>query len=190
MRTLSRAVLVALALGCAAGCSGSPPAVIPPVTGSPDRLVVLGADSAFGADLRRTDRLRDSWPQLVLGALPPGSSMVNLAAPGATLTDFARRQVAEASTLQPTIAIVSFEAGLNADDPSGNTAVQIVDQLRAAGANKVLVVDVAASSADSASLALVGQHGATVVTPASKPAAGPEGDRQIADAIELAAGVR
>jgi len=179
-RALATAAL-ALVCGLLVACStGGPGLQGPPVdTRRPERLVVLGGDAAFGANLVREVRLRASWPQLVLGALPPGSSMVDLASRGATTSDVVEQQLPLTARLQATIAIVSLEGS---EPPAAASDVtRIVDALKADGIARVVVVTWSPTTTDE-----VG-HSATVVDASTIPEPlDTDGHRRIADAITAA----
>ena len=100
-------VCISLAIcGCTSSSvsRGAPPLV---PQGAPVRLVVLGADDAFGAGVSRTQRNRSTWPQLLFREhLPIRATLVDLASPGATAADVRDARVPRALGLQPTIAIV------------------------------------------------------------------------------------
>jgi hypothetical protein len=180
------AALVVLVASCSHGSSNTTP---PPVNAPTEQLVVLGGDSAFGADLPRDVRLRESWPQLLLADLPPGSAMIDLAARGATTADLADRQVTLAADLHPTIAVVSLEGNGAGAGSSSNDVARIIDGLRAVGASKVLVVDPAPASTGSVVHATVSNHDAVVVDTSAITATGAAGNQQIASAIKVAGGL-
>jgi hypothetical protein len=183
MRFVALAVVVALSGAALVACTDSPSVTgPPPATEAPVQLVVLGGDDAFGSALPREQRLRQSWPQLVLGQLPPGSSMVDFASAGATFDDIRDRQVALAGSVPPQLAIVSFDSLSPSDLPTGDAVGEIIDALHRAGATTVLIVSATFASTPDLNAAAAA-HGATIVDTSTATESGADRDRQVADAI-------
>lgn len=169
LRTRRRAstilLLVALSVSVPAGCSdrggdaqSSVPGAAPgtsataTTTPEPGDLVVVGASDAvgYGAD----DPEREAWPRLLVGgAMPAGSTLVNLAVPGAQVSDAVARQLPQASDRTREARAAGRRAvvvvWLNVNDLLGGVdpaeyeegLSQLVTGLRAGGSNRVLVAN-------------------------------------------------
>jgi lysophospholipase L1-like esterase len=129
-------------------CSASRRTQGPPVSAEgnqPSRTVLaLGGSATEGEGL--TDRLHDAWPYRVFGtAFPRSTVFVNGALDEATAVQALAAQVPLARELKPDVV----EVWLGADDVAARTPIdaftstlgQLVDELRAAGARRILVAD-------------------------------------------------
>ena len=131
------APLLVLGLGATACASGSAVGISGP------RHVVVGASDAagFGADAPATQ----AWPRVVRATLEPGSSMVNVAIPGATVAKALDEEVPQAVAAEADVALV----WLSVNDvlqrvPPGTYEMRLgrlVHALRRGGATRVLVAN-------------------------------------------------
>lgn len=155
--TLVALVTGAAALGVlAASCSGGRPTPTATTTGSgpapapapapaePVRYVAVGASDAvgYGAD----DPATDAWPRVLLRtALPPGTELVNLGIPGATVATALEEELPDALRRRPALVTV----WLNVNDLLAGVPVaayegqlrRLVGALRAGGRTRVLVAN-------------------------------------------------
>lgn len=152
---LALPVVVVLVVVAAAGCSSDPPVAsnaIPPPAVAGERVVfvALGGDETLNRGL--DDSLRNSWTQRVFVGLPRSAVYVNLASEDAPVADGLARQVPKALELQATIATVWFGSG---DAREHNTSAgrfaadltSVVQQLRAGGVGRVLLLSRTSSGA-------------------------------------------
>ena len=113
-------------------------------------FVALGGDETLSRGI--DDSLRKAWPQRVfMTALPRSAVYVNLASEDATVRQGLADQVARAVELKATIATVWFGSGdarVNTDASAfTRDLTKIVEQLRAGGVTKVLLLSRTSSGA-------------------------------------------
>jgi lysophospholipase L1-like esterase len=150
MRAWCAATLAIVALGMSA-CSTSRRASGPPVSAdanTPSKtMLALGGSATEGDGL--ADRLRDAWPYRVFGAQPRSTVFVNGALDNATVAQALTTQVPLARELKPDIV----EVWLGVDDVRAETPIPaftrmlslLLDEVRAAGAQRLLVADLPAA---------------------------------------------
>ncbi|MGI8809999.1 MAG: SGNH/GDSL hydrolase family protein [Acidimicrobiales bacterium] len=123
-RSMAVVVMSALVLGA---CSFSRPEVLPPPadTGPAPVYVAIGASETTGVGSDQP--LRDGWPRVLHRiAMPPGSVMVNMGIPGATVTQALAEEVDAALAARPNLVTV----WLNVNDMTrGVTAAEYERQL-------------------------------------------------------------
>lgn len=154
---LAALTVAGLALGAGVGCSERPARPSSPAAGRhpPARYVALGDEVSTGAGT--AEPLRDAWTQrLFRDRLPVGSTFVNLASRGATVSDVLASQVDEAVALAPTLVTIflpgDVRRGVAPTDYEARLR-EIVQRLRQAGRVTVLIgnlppVDEPATSVD------------------------------------------
>lgn len=142
------AVLTTIVLVIAlAACNSTRPAspfASPDANRKPTTLLTIGGSATEGDGV--SDRYRDAWPYLVFNkSFPRSSSLVNAALDGATVSNALLDQLPLAQEVKPnTVAI-----WLGADDllqrtpiaPFTNQLHHLIEELRAAGAHRILVAD-------------------------------------------------
>ena len=153
MRRLRLSVLVALlATACSGGdrpltpgttvAGAGPPSTAP--SPEPQVYVAVGASDAVGVGA--DDPARDAWPEvLTRTALPPGTELVNLGIPGATVSTALEHELPEALRHEPALATV----WLNVNDLVAGVPVttyerqlgDLVAALRRGGRTRVLVAN-------------------------------------------------
>lgn len=142
-----------LAVSCSSGprpagpgqAARRPPAPASPLTtpaSAAGPYVAVGASDAvgYGAD----NPAADAWPRvLARRALPPGTELVNLGVPGATVADAVARQLPEALRRQPALVTVWMNVNdILAQVPPATYERQLghlVGELRRGGRTRVLV---------------------------------------------------
>ena len=145
MRARSAVLLVAATV-VAGACSFSKPEVLPPPadTGPAPVYVAVGASETTGAGSDQP--LRDGWPRVLHRiAMPPGSVMVNMGIPGATVAQALAEEVPQALEARPDLVTV----WLNVNDMTrGVTPAEyerqlesLVRQLRRSVSTRVLVAN-------------------------------------------------
>ncbi|HEX2063663.1 MAG TPA: SGNH/GDSL hydrolase family protein, partial [Acidimicrobiales bacterium] len=141
MRPLAVVVLL-----LAAACSPSRPEVLPPPadTGPPPVYVAVGASETTGVGSDQP--LRDGWPRVLhRTAMPPGSVMVNMGIPGATVAQALAEEVDATVEARPNVVTV----WLNVNDLNRGVGPaeyerqleQLVRTLRGNGSIRVLVAN-------------------------------------------------
>ena len=190
------AVLVVVS-GCSSGGGPHPdPAAAPSVAAPGDGQVFVAIGGLETSNEDRDD-LPDNWPQLVFASMSPGTVYVNFGVQGATAASAVADQLPQAAALHPTVATVWVES---ADVASGTAPTtyqaqltQLVEGLRQAGAQRVLLLSPSASPTGPAggladSVAQVAQAtGAQLVDLGDTSGRGDDaGQRAIAQAVEAA----
>jgi phosphatidylinositol alpha 1,6-mannosyltransferase len=134
--------------GTIAACSPGPPVAsnaVPPPAAGQDRsvFVAMGGDETLNRGL--DDSLRRAWTQQIFGtALGPQAVYVNVATADATVRDGLDVQLPRAVQLRPTLVTIWFgegDAQIGTTDSSfTRDLTDVITQLRAAGATKVLLL--------------------------------------------------
>ena len=143
MRT---AVLLLVAALLLAACSFSKPEVLPPPadTGPAPVYVAVGASETTGVGSDQP--LRDGWPRVLHRiAMPPGSVMVNMGIPGATVAQALAEEVEAAVAARPHLVTV----WLNVNDLTRGVSTadyerqleSLVRQLRRSVSTRILVAN-------------------------------------------------
>ena len=141
-RALFVALAAALLLGACSSGKASTASSTAEHAGPPTSFVSLGGRATEGDGVR--DRLHNAWPYLVFHhALPEATQFVNMATDDGRAAIAITEQVPLASDLKPDIAAL----WIGPDDVRAQTPVsefqfafgRVVDDLRAAGAQRVLV---------------------------------------------------
>lgn len=146
MRGRSAFVLLVLAPLMAGACSFARPEVLPPPddTGPAPLYVAVGASETTGVGSDQP--LRDAWPRVLHRiAMPPGSVMVNMGIPGATVAQALAEELEGAQQARPNLVTV----WLNVNDMArGVTPTDyerqlesLVRQLRRSVTTRVLVAN-------------------------------------------------
>lgn len=107
MRARPAAVLLVLAALVAGACSFSRPEVlpVPADTGPAPVYVAVGASETTGVGSDQP--LRDAWPRVLHRiAMPPGSVLVNMGIPGATVAQALAEEVEAALQARPNLVTV------------------------------------------------------------------------------------
>ncbi|MDQ4070736.1 MAG: SGNH/GDSL hydrolase family protein [Actinomycetota bacterium] len=164
------ALVLLLLVLVAAACTRSRPEVLPPPedTGPPPVYVAVGASETTGVGSEQP--LRDAWPRVFhRTALPPGSVLVNMGIPGATVAQTLAEAVDPARAAKPNLVTV----WLNVNDMNRGVGVAeyerqldtLVRALRGGGSTRVLVANT--PPLDHLPAYQAGRVLAAVVTPAA-----------------------
>lgn len=144
-RSLCAAVLLlVITASCSENDSASPRPARETTTSSspPGPLVVVGASDAVG--IGADDPATEAWPQvLVRDAFPPGTELRNLGVAGATVATALQRMLPAAleqrgATVAVWLSVNDLIAGVSVTEYEEQLG-QLVEALRAAGSNRVLV---------------------------------------------------
>jgi GDSL-like Lipase/Acylhydrolase family len=147
------AACVVMVIGISGGCANTEPppisSLVPAPVTNEERVVYValgGNESGRGGF---DDAVRKPWPQMVFAGLPRSAVYVNLAARDALVQQALAVQVPAAVDLHPTLATVWFGAAdansQTSDADFSNRLTDVVRQLQAAGATRVLLLSRPAS---------------------------------------------
>lgn len=105
------------------------------------RYVVVGASDAAGYGADRP--VQEAWPQVLRASIPPGSGVVNLAVPGATVADALTKELPAAVAADADVALVwlAVDDVLHRVSPAAyeRQLGRLVHALRRHGDSRVLV---------------------------------------------------
>jgi lysophospholipase L1-like esterase len=136
-------VLMLVLSGCTAGTPRSP-GLAGAVNAKATTLLTIGGSATEGDGL--PDRLHDAWPYLLWDqAFPVSTSLVNAALDDATIKNAQADQLPLAQEVKPQVVAV----WLGIDDLAQHTPIDqfaaelraLIDELRATGAQRILVAD-------------------------------------------------